>query len=72
MKLENCKKYIKKLIGSLITSYAIYLCFKRNKGVNRHLIIAFMFSHMYILYALAVPVREIKKIEKEIIYLNKK
>ena len=71
MNLENCKKYIKKLIGSIIASYAVYLCFKRNNGVSRHLIFAFLFSHVYILYALAIPVKNYEKIEKEIIYIKK-
>ena len=61
MKLEDCKKAIKKIIGSIITSYAIYLCFKRNNGFSKNLIIAFLFSHMYVLYALAVPINNKKE-----------
>ena len=70
MNLIDCKKYIKKIISSLIASYAIYLSFKRNRGVSKNLIIAFLFSHFYILYALAVPVKN--NVSKEIIYIEKK
>lgn len=51
------------IVYFLITSVAVYLSFKRNRGFNLGpFLAALFFSPLYIIYALAVPIKAPKKL----------
>ena len=54
-------KWIKIITWTIITIYAVYISFKRN-GISRRLILAFLFSPIYVIYVILTNII-IKKIK---------
>ena len=52
------KAMFMQLVYFVISCVAMYLSFRRNNGINiGSLIVAFLFSPIYVAYAIAVPVK---------------